>query len=175
MAVTACSGTRAGPVAGTTLGSALGSYGPQTNGTLTMPKVKVGHSYRFAFPELSNTSATPVTIVGYRWARVPTGVSVGAVHVYSAVESNGLVLGYRDDDDDNEHLASWHDYVHEPLRIGPHQESALYAMISFTVHAPPEGAFSGCVITYRQGTRLYSQTLHCHDIATALNSAEVGG
>jgi hypothetical protein len=139
-----------------------------------MPGIQVGHRYRFSFPELSNTTSTPLTVVGYRWASIPTGVKVGAVHVYSADESDGLYLAYRDDDDDGAHLARWHDYAKQPLRIGPHEESVLYAMISFTVTAAPTGSFSGCVVTYRQAHRLYTQTFHCHDIPSADPSPDGG-
>lgn len=147
---------------GLPVGTALGGEGPQTFSTLTQMDTKVGHSYRVAFPELVNTSSAPLTIVGYHWETIPTGVTIGAVHVYSTSDSDGIQLSYRDGQDDGVGLPHWHDYVHEPMHLQPKEESTKYAMISFTVDKVTTGSFRGCVITYRRADRVYSQTLHCH-------------
>jgi hypothetical protein len=43
------------------------------------------------------------------------------------------------------------------------------------VTAAPTGSFSGCVVTYRQAHRLYTQTFHCLDIAHPSSSGSAIG
>jgi hypothetical protein len=145
-----------------TTGHALSAIGPQASGILGFSNGVVGQTYRWAFPLLSNTGTSPVTVTSFAMDKVPAIFQVIGYPLYSQPEVGDYIVDFADSDHPGmPDLLHKPNHANEPITTAPGQQSPMYAMVAAKLLTNRTDPLTGCLVTYRLGTRTYRQRFDC--------------
>jgi hypothetical protein len=124
--------------------------------------VHVGDVYGFAFPQMQNRSSHTIDVVSVRLSRVPPGIRVLRYAALSGAQAGGVLLFSRIGTGGVNDYASFPQLPVTKIVLKPHKPSPIYPVVyvKITRHIP-RSPLKGCVVTYRQGGKLFEQTLPC--------------
>lgn len=143
-------------------GHDLGVYGPQVSGVIGFKEVRVGRTYRFAFPVPRNKSTHPIKLTGASVETVPNGAQVVGYPIYSLKEVGNYLLNFDDSvSETRTPLLTKKDYSADGVTIPPRSDSDYFVMVAVKVVGPVTQVLSGCRFDYLIGSKKYWQSFPC--------------
>jgi hypothetical protein len=150
------------PAAQAQQGHDLGVYGPQVSGIIGFKEVRVGTTYRFAFPVPRNKSTHPIKLTGAAVQTIPRGAQVVGYPIYSLKEVGNYLLNFDDSVSETQTpLLHKKDYSAEGVTIPPRSDSDYFVMVAVKVVEPVTQVLSGCRFDYMIGSHKFYQTFPC--------------
>jgi hypothetical protein len=146
-------------------GSSLAAEGYQDALTFFITHPRVGHVYRFAFPQLRNVGKKPVTLIEPRMDSVWKGLTVLGFPTYSLNDVGGRYL-VDFDEADEPYLNQLRNHAVRSIVIRPGQLSPFIIMVRVRFDRGKIGrtvpSLRGCDIAYMSSGIRYRQKFVCN-------------
>ncbi|MFI1188949.1 hypothetical protein [Streptomyces californicus] len=142
-------------------GSALDTSGNQSSGVVGNENAKVGQVWWFALPIPVNISGQDIEIISSSVPKPAEGLKVLGYGAFRLEDTEGLPLIALEGSADSPDFGKIKNHVTEPVTVKAGEESDIFYAVRLKIEEPPSGTTRSCRFAYKQGQRLYQQTLDC--------------